>query len=526
MIKISADPVVLHALTLAFPKPKAAAQRALDKYIAVLEQMLHAAIQHGQTPEQRKFDLYSISLQQLANKGGQIGPDKIRLHKWLSDNNLSLVEKVVTGSKFTKQNSQVKLSALASLQTVSTDVAQSVSHADSDAALEAALLGNQQSRLALFRFLFPEFTTQWRADKLAEIFDLVPVDKESLKAFALWLTDGASLLSTSQRTHLAQQAMTILSIADVNNGYFVQRKNPSAFGRMYYDGLSVQSVHKQLRRAMLGNCWEYDIRSSVVAWKMGFARNLLIDMGIRPDVKAYFPMSLLYLEDKADFMGTVRYFTFQEDSAVPKDFQLPLLKQAFTAISFGARAAGKGWTDGSGNWVNPALVDILRNAAERERFLSDEVVKGFIAEQKMLDQYIFEKFMQSYPDLAKLTILQTESGRVSKAKLLAYLYQHDETSTMDIVRRVAAEHGHRPIANVHDAIFFKKRLGADLKHHIELTLREQTGNPYWHLAPKRLERFTPRSLDEERQQREHTDWIKHEESLARSRVTGAGTAKD
>jgi predicted RNA-binding protein YlxR (DUF448 family) len=51
------------------------------------------------------------------------------------------------------------------------------------------------------------------------------------------------------------QADTILRIAQHTNGYFLQEKKASAFGRNYYVGTSVQNVNKELRRAMLGNCY-------------------------------------------------------------------------------------------------------------------------------------------------------------------------------------------------------------------------------------------------------------------------------
>ena len=53
---------------------------------------------------------------------------------------------------------------------------------------------------------------------------------------------------------------------------------------------------------------------------------------------------------------------------------------------------------------------------------------------------------------------------------------------MDIVRATAAAYGRAPIANVHDAIFFKQRLGAELKAEVEWQMRAQTGNAYWHLT--------------------------------------------
>jgi hypothetical protein len=36
------------------------------------------------------------ALDQLANKGGQIGPKKIRVYKWLTDNEWDIVQTVVS----------------------------------------------------------------------------------------------------------------------------------------------------------------------------------------------------------------------------------------------------------------------------------------------------------------------------------------------------------------------------------------------------------------------------------------------
>jgi hypothetical protein len=123
---------------------------------------------------------------------------------------------------------------------------------------------------------------------------------------------------------------------------------------------------------------------------MGYARSRLCDSGLDVDLRKHFPATLLYLEDKADLMATIMYFTFGDASPVPKDLQPVLLKQAFTAISFGARQTANGWLDASGNWTNPALVDILKNGDDRKRFLSDKTVKLFIKEQNALDDYLYE----------------------------------------------------------------------------------------------------------------------------------------
>jgi len=227
---------------------------------------------------------------------------------------------------------------------------------------------------------------------------------------------------------------------------------------------------------------------------------------------------LNYLEDKGDFMRTVRLYVFRDHGRDTADFQTKLLKQAFTAISFGARLSTHGWQDSAGHWNNPALVDILKNQEERNRFFNDVTVRAFIREQNTLDNYLFAQFKRYRADLLKLPCLQTPSGRVSKAKVLAYLYQHGETQVMDIVRTTAAAHDRIPIANVHDAIFFKQRLGPELKAAIEWQMRAQTGNAYWYLTPKELQRYESRHLDQQAEEAAHRQRIADQQALAQNYV--------
>ena len=518
MIKITVDQSVEDALQRAFPRPQGAAYRALAKYVSALEAMINEAVLRGLTPEEKKLGTYSISTQDLANKGGQIGSQKTRVHKWLRENNMEIVQTVVTGSKFTGRYSQVKLSKLVTVTDDLQVLATGLAGATTDEEIDAYLSGDDVSNAALFDYLYPEYQVEWRPEKLTELFDWVPVDIPSVKAYVVWLETESKMIKGAKRDTALRQALTIIGVATHTHGFFVQRKKPSAFGRMYYEGTSVQNVNKELRRAMLGNCWEYDIRSSVIAWKMGFARSYLQDHGQALDIKAHFPWSLLYLEEKADFLGTIRHYVFTAASPAPKDLQLAVLKQAFTAISFGARQTATGWLDASGTWTNPALVEIIQNGGDRDRFLADPAVQGFVKEQGQLDDYLFAAFKERRPLLCHESYLQTDSGRLSKAKVLAYLYQHDETAVMNIVAEAARAQGRAPIARVHDAIFFKARLGAELKSTIEWQMREQTGNPYWHLTPEQLQRYQPMSLNAQREEQEHRSRIAEQERLAKGYV--------
>ena len=516
MIKLEVNPKVLMSLSQAFPKPNRAATKALNKYVQVLEQLLFEAWLHGPTPEQRKLKLFGLSLYQLATKGGQIGPNKIRIHKWLKDQKLELVQAVTKGSNLTGRLSEVKLTDLVTMtNTLELEEETTMTiHNKTDREISAYLTGDDQANQALFDLLYPDYDDRWSKEFILNQFDPIQVDARSLESYIVWLTTEATKLTKDKKAAAIRQARIVLGSSKAFNGWYLQRKKPSEFGRMYYEGVSVQNVNKELRRAMLGNCWEYDIRSSVIAWKMGFAQQYLAAAGLDGDVRRNFPATLNYLEDKADFMRTVCLYVFDDRSKGAGEFHMKLLKQAFTAISFGARLASTGWQDGLGNWNNPALVNILKNTEERNRFFNDRSVRAFIKEQNTLDEYLFKQFKTQHPELVKLPCLLTHSGRLSKAKVLAYLYQHGETQVMDIVRATAAANDRKPIANVHDAIFFKRRLGAELKAEIEWQMRSQTGNPYWHLTAKELTRYEPRYFDARLEESAHRARIEQEQVLA------------
>ena len=515
LIKITVDAKVYEALSLAFPKPANSAHRALAKYISVLEAMLFKSLHFAATPLQRKLDLFAISLQQLANQGGQIGPAKQRVHAWLRSHNLSLVEPVILGSNLTGGVSQCRLTDLVTMVDTLAIEETILTAISSDRELDQYLGGDEFSCYQLFNLLYPGIKRRASDAELEELFDVVPVDKESVKSYIVWLSTEAELITLQKKNQALRQARIILAIASVMNGYYLQRRKPSPFGRRYYEGVSVQNINKELRRAVLGDCWEYDIRSSVVTWKMGWAKQYIDAYGQGKDLRKVFSATLNFLEDKVDFMGTVQYFTFGDSSPVHKDLQPKLLKQAFTAISFGARQNTTGWQNESGGWSNPALVDIIKNGADRDRFLNDLTVQAFIKEQGILDAHLYERVKAQRRDLLSKPFLQTPSGRPSKSKILAYLYQHDETEVMNVVCAVAEKYDREPIARVHDAIFFKRKLGVDLRHEMELCMQEHTKNPYWRLSHKQLERYEPRYLDLKMDEAAHKERIRQETIRAR-----------
>ena len=117
--------------------------------------------------------------------------------------------------------------------------------------ISAYLTGDQEANQALFDHLHPEYDeSTWTEEFILEHFDPIKVDVPSVESYIVWLTSEAKHLSKDKKDTAIRQARIVLGCAKAFNGWYLQRKKPSEFGRMYYEGVSVQNVNKELRRAM------------------------------------------------------------------------------------------------------------------------------------------------------------------------------------------------------------------------------------------------------------------------------------
>lgn len=479
MIKITVNQSVLDALKLAFPKANSA-QKALDKYVKRLEDLLFDALALGQTEYELKLNFYSIKVNDLRHGGGRIGAKKTWVHDWLEDNKLSLIKIIEKGSNLNGLKSVIALTDLVSV---------------TDTLIEKPTLDvDFKSGQEFMNYLYQGLDQLNEAEVLKQ-YDIQHINTQSLKSYIEWLDNKASKFSVKKKQHYLRQANQILKIAEFTEGIYLQKKIKSEFGRTYYEGTSVQNVNKELRRAMLGDCWEYDIKSSVIAWKMGFARECYASMSATKPFEKVFFETLLYLQDRRDFMLTARSETFTRESNSDREAQEKIIKSAVTAITFGATVRSHGWKDASGQWQYASINSIIKNTDERKRFTKSGCIKGFIKEQKLLDDFIFKKLKSEKPHLLTKTELLAASGALSKSKFLAHEYQHAETEVMDVVRDQLDQLGKGVLANIHDAIIISEKLKVKERHDIEEQMRLATSNEYWVLVEKQLEGY--KSVDKE-----------------------------
>ncbi len=464
MIKLAVDSSVLVALKLAFPKPANRAATALNKYVIALEDMLNDSVLKDHN-HYSLLNLYSISLHKLANKGPQIGPDKIRIHAWLKKNGYELVKSEVAGSGIAKQNSEVKLTQLIHI----TDV------------------DDRLHPKEAFEKMHPNFAdlTQQQIDS---DYDITEVDISSLNKYIDSIAPEGIEPHKRKLKTCFHQARRIVAAASYKSGlYYQKKKKPSPFGRTYYEGISVQNVNKTLREAMLGNCWEYDIRSSVVSWKLGFAKTYIDTHKPNSAIDKVFPVCHQYSVDKSILINRIKLDVFKH-SHKDDDKKTGLIKEAITALNFGARLSGNTYIDKQGKGHRQAIAGILTNSIDCQLFLRSQLVKDFLAEQKILDGVIMAWVKSTKPELLSSTKIKNDK-KLTKQSLMSYLYQHAETDVMDIVRSYANQNNLTIMANIHDAIILKKKLNVSLKKKIEQAMKAATNNHYWFLGEKKLNRY-------------------------------------
>ena len=336
--------------------------------------------------------------------------------------------------------------------------------------------------------MFPDFA-KFDEQYLKEKYDLCPINTKSLEQFITWVTLRANRLNAVEKQMMLRQAEVILRLAKGGIDVLPMKKTLSPFGRTYYKGISIQSVHRTLREAILGKCYGYDLRLSVISWKMGFAQLCYKQLKKKKAFQQEFSACLDYLKDKKKFREQVRSETFGSSSHIDAELQIKLIKDGLTAMSFGARMNTHGWINQSGEAFNPAIVKIFKDQEARDGFINSSLVNKLLEEQKKLDKFIYNFCVLNDKSLLSNPIFQSDLGKLNKKKIMSYLYQSAETMVMDIICNEIKSLGKEVLARIHDAIFIDAKLSNYDRQNIEFKVRDFTGIDYITLDEEKLKGF-------------------------------------
>ncbi len=479
MLTIEYVPSVLAALEAAFPTPPNRAKQQLDKYPALLQREMRKSL-INRSSFAHKFDAYDIPLTKLINGSPTINNKKYRVHQWLGANGLALVKNLnKNASNITKEIAVLKPTAnlivknsnlLKYLQTLSVNE------------LDVYLATLTKEWQDLVSEHLSEYSSLSSNDRKKLYFNS-PIDTESLKNYIKDIVQGTVSISRLKKENSLIQAELVLRIAQITNGLLHQKIDKKAFGRTYYEGVSVVSVKKELRMAMLGSSWEYDAKSCSIAWKMSFANQWHAQKKTRQKtVEEFFPVTTLYLEDKEAFFNYVIQKVFPAVST--QDYK-PIIKEAMNAIGFGAKLSMGTWHTDEGWEKRSSLFKVFDSDTHAlKRFIECDLVLLINKEQQTLNKFIVAKFSGDAVWQAEMAAEQKRKKvkQFSAAQKIVWLYQHAETIMMDMVRAEVRKLGNTVLANVHDAVVVRNQIPAKLLAKIERKVQQRTGVGYFRLG--------------------------------------------
>ena len=228
--------------------------------------------------------------------------------------------------------------------------------------------------------------------------------------------------------------------------------NKSDYGRTYYQGINLMNMKEEVRRAVLGDYHQYDLNAAVYAIKLMLAKNVLAENNESHFGK--FTYTKEYLDRKSRLRNDLAKECLTKMN-MPFKGKVKIIKEAITAIGFGARIGAGSWQTDDNEWKNPALNDIIMNKEDRERFINHNFVKNFVKEQQEMLKLIVNHYLQDDEFVNKITPIKNmfnNNGRVRKAQVMAYLFQHTESLIMNQIALVAGQ----DVFLIHDALITKK----------------------------------------------------------------------
>jgi hypothetical protein len=514
MLKLTPKPIVLQQLKAAFPKG-VSAERQLNKYVSTLERMINRALYKGEYQLAMKW--FSIPTSALTHDGGRIGNPPIRVHKWLEMNGLSLIRMLFKGDMNSKEYSRVTLSEFVDVDVSVEDLLYNTD--EQFKLVEKFLLISKDDFLATYMPILNEDIKNG-VDIDAE-YDYFPVDSDSLGHYIDWLILRSTKYEPKEKYQILTQALTIMKGAAFHNGFFPQKRIKSDFGRTYYRGVNIQNINKDLRRGALGDCWQYDANAAVFAYKLSMAKgcyeSLKSNGGLTLEEK--FKSTISLVKDKKNVRGMICKEVFGYDFPLSHDEQTKLVKQAITAIGFGAQLRVKGWLL-NGKEKCTALNKIFTNIQCRQRFVDSVFIKSLMDEQKILNDYIYEETLNRNPHLRTQKEFLNKKNKPIKNKVLSFAYQTGETEVMNEFRRVAAKENYFPIANIHDAVIFKKKMLPEKFNYVRETI-QYTFSEYWMFDAEKLDGFKLDRIEKAKEEQADIDfWKEQDERLRAQRRSG------
>ena len=272
-----------------------------------------------------------------------------------------------------------------------------------------------------------------------------------------------------------QQAGVLISNAEIKQNVFGQ-------SRMYMTGANnMQYMNKTVREAALGECYKYDINSSVFSYMMDV---------IKTEYPGLRVPCMMMLVDSKDYCRKLLATDCLTETLATPEHKLNIIKSSLTALSFGSNPAN----------YKSGIANYIWHKADRQRFAEHPFVKGIMLEIKEYQNIIRSLFPKSeYPGVKLVTLC---SNHYQSMEAYAMSNAIKELKNADVM------------LVVHDCIYTKRRI--DLMY--ATVLLQDVLGPYARFERKHILGWQDRSrwAHNEQEILDHKNRIFHEELMARN----------
>lgn len=248
------------------------------------------------------------------------------------------------------------------------------------------------------------------------------------------------------------------------SGLLQQRGEFSDSNRLYLKGINLQSAPRRIRSVALGEHFLYDFSACAIGVFLSIFGQICKVQEVSNSEVATIHLRD-YINRKTAYRVSVCrdvYGLTMPSEAIQKTPEYAKIKEAFTAIGFGARAVATSWNK---NGINQsAIMRIFKYKDKADAFLNNIFAKNFIMELKNITDVIVDYYKAEYNKAIMDGYIATEFGEIvegkpykddmkSKAKILAHIYQSHESILLNRLIEVA---GDTLLLPLHDGIATSK----------------------------------------------------------------------
>lgn len=286
------------------------------------------------------------------------------------------------------------------------------------------------------------------------------IQVEQLSKYAIELEEKLedSNLEKWRRVTLTNElhsCMQILVCSEEENDQRVLRQTmtKSPFGaRLYLTGINLQNCPKNVRKKALSGAHQYDVKAASYCLLYALYREIctLNDQDQFENISSEaWACYEAYTKNREKWRLKVFEDLYGKHSNPKSTRGYYAVKEAFTALGFGARASGNVAFQHNGAIRFGALNSIFGDKILAQKFVANQYVASIIECLKEIMDKVFEQFKDTHEIVTGFPC-PDKNGKISKSRLIAHVYQSFES--MLLSQSIDAMGKHNVALPVHDCI--------------------------------------------------------------------------